>query len=70
MNSIDASAAQLLDWVDFKWLMAGDGCAVDLDRLCSDTSYASNCVDRALASAQPMLRRLAQRIRRRTLAGA
>jgi hypothetical protein len=64
MNSLDACSARLVDWVDLKWLMAADGCVVDLDRLQADAPYASQCVDRALASRQPMLRRLAQRLRR------
>jgi hypothetical protein len=64
MNSFDACSSRLVDWVDLKWLLAGDGCVVDLDRLQADAPYASRCVDMALASRQPMLRRLAQRLRR------
>jgi hypothetical protein len=64
MNSLDARSLQLVDWVDLKWLMAADGCVIDLDRLQADAPYASRCVDLALASRQPMLRRLAQRLRR------
>jgi hypothetical protein len=64
MNSLDACSARLVDWVDLKWLMAADGNVVDLDRLQADAPYATHCVDLALASRQPMLRRLAQRLRR------
>ena len=64
MNSLDTCSARLVDWVDLKWLMAADGRVVDLDRLQADAPYASRCVDLALASRQPMLRRLAQRLRR------
>lgn len=64
MNSLDTCSARLIDWVDLKWLMAADGRVVDLDRLQCDAPYASHCVELALASRQPMLRRLAQRLRR------
>lgn len=67
MNSIDITAATLVDWVDFKWLMVGDGRAVDLDRLQHDPAYAAHCVDLALVSPQQALRRLAQKLRRRLL---
>lgn len=69
MNSLDACSPRLVDWVDLKWLMAADGRVVDLDRLQADAPYASQCVDLALASRQPMLRRLAQRLRRHLPAG-
>ena len=69
MNSLDACCPRLVDWVDLKWLMAADGRVVDLDRLQADAPYASQCVDLALASRQPMLRRLAQRLRRHLPAG-
>jgi hypothetical protein len=69
MNSLDACSARLVDWVDLKWLLAADGQVVDLDRLQADAPYASQCVDLALASRQPMLRRLARRLRRHLPAG-
>ena len=69
MNSLDACSARLVDWVDLKWLMAADGKLVDLDRLQADAPYAAHCVDLALVSRQPMLRRLAQRLRRHMPAG-
>lgn len=70
MNSLDTCSARLVDWVDLKWLMAADGCIVDLDRLQADAPYAARCVGLALASRQPMLRRLAQRLRRHLPAAA
>ena len=70
MKSLDTCSARLIDWVDLKWLMAADGRIVDLDRLQADAPYASHCVDLALASRQPMLRRLAQRLRRQLSAAA
>ena len=67
MNSINTSAA-LLDWVDFKWLMAGEGCRLDLDRLQHDPIYAAPFVERALGSRQQALRRLALKLKARSSA--
>ena len=51
----DAQAA-LLTEVDFKWLMAGQGCWVDSARLQADASYASDMLKRARASSCTALR--------------
>ena len=45
-----------LDLVDFKWLMTGLGLRVDLSRLQRDMVYASECVQRGLASDSNLLR--------------
>lgn len=37
-----------LNLVDFKWRMAGVGWRVDLSRLQSDSTYADECLQRAL----------------------
>ena len=63
MNTVDASTRLLVDWVDFKWLMAAEGRSVDLDRLTGDPAYAVQCCELALASSQAPLRRLAKRLR-------
>ncbi|NRF68015.1 hypothetical protein HLB44_13560 [Aquincola sp. S2] len=68
MNSIDASARLLVDWVDLKWLMAAEGRSVDLDRLTHDPLYAAQCCEVAMGSAQPALRRVALRLRAATQA--
>ena len=49
-------AADLLLEVDFKWLMAGQGCWVDPARLRADPLYAANCLGAALHSPCEALR--------------
>ncbi len=67
MNSREAtSAPRLIDWVDFKWLMATEGCRVDVDRLQCDPGYAERCVALALASPSGLLRRLALKLQRQS----
>lgn len=56
----------LLDWVDFKWLMASEGRRVDVDRLQCDSGYAEQCVEQALGSPSGLLRRLALKLQRQT----
>lgn len=46
----------LLLEVDFKWLMAGQGCWVDPTRLRADPLYAANCLRTALCSPCEALR--------------
>lgn len=53
-------AAALLLEVDFKWLMAGQGCWVDPDRLRADPQYAGNCLRAAISSPCEALRRCAR----------
>lgn len=36
--------------IDFKWLMAGQGCHIDPERLKHDASYAQGCLQFALDS--------------------
>jgi hypothetical protein len=46
---------ELLDLVTFKWLMAGVGWRVDVQRLRNDADYARVCAQRGLESGQPVL---------------
>jgi hypothetical protein len=50
----------LLLEVDFKWLMAGQGCWVDPNRLHADPRYASDCLQAAINSPCDALRRCAR----------
>lgn len=50
---------ELVDLVDFKWLMAAEGRRVHLERLQADRAYATGCVDAGLASRSDTLRRRA-----------
>ena len=67
MNGITQSeyqALELVDVVDFKWLMAHEGHHVRVERLEVDLAYACDCFDRAQASPVEALRRIAQRLSR------
>ncbi len=44
IHTHDDPGSQLLLEVDFKWLMAGQGYAVDPDRLLHDPAYADTCL--------------------------
>ena len=59
---------ELLDLVDFKWLMAGEGHRIDLDRLCGDSPYIRGCLALAAGSRSSTLRQAAQRLSRGLLA--
>ena len=54
----------LLAFVDFKWLMAGEGHRVDLDRLQRDPVYARGCLAVAGGSSSSTLRQAADRLAR------
>jgi hypothetical protein len=53
----------LVELVDFKWLMAGEGHRIDLDRLQQDRSYARGCLSLAAGSSCGALRDAARRVR-------
>jgi len=53
----------LLTEVDFKWLMAGQGWWVDLERIKNDPVYASACIQSALLSDCDPLRHCAVSLR-------
>ena len=59
-----ANGAELLDYVDFKWLMAGEGHWIDLDRLHRDRAYACGCLALARDSASHTLRSAGARVAR------
>ena len=56
------AAPELLDLVDFKWLMAGEGHRIDLDRLRGDSPYIRVCLALAAGSRSATLRQAAQRL--------
>jgi len=67
MNAIAASEARavsLVDIIDFKWLMAGRGHGVHVERMQSDPAYARQCLLCGAMSATPMLRETARRLAR------
>ena len=52
----------LLELVDFKWLMVGEGHRVDLDRLQADPAYIRGCLALAAGSTSFTLRQAAERL--------
>ena len=50
--------------IDFKWLMAGEGVRVHVERLQCDRDYAADCLGQGAASHIPTLRDCAQRLAR------
>jgi hypothetical protein len=52
----------LVEIIDFKWLMAGAGHRVHVERLQADRAYAGQCLALGAASQTPALRDAAQRL--------
>lgn len=52
----------LIDWIDFKWLMAGIGHRVSIERLQQDATYAMQALNLACASDSATLRWSASRL--------
>jgi len=55
----------LVDIIDFKWLLAKDGLRVHVERLQSDPVYARDCLDKADASPRDAVRACSARLRAR-----
>lgn len=64
VRHIDADGHQIVHLVDFKWLMAGLGWWIDVNRLQRDAAYASECYSRAANSSCEPLRRAADTLMR------
>ncbi|WP_137735523.1 hypothetical protein [Pseudaquabacterium pictum] len=65
MNTVHAGPhhpLHLVEIIDFKWLMAGDGHRVHVERLQTDPAYAGACLALGAASHRPALRDAAQRL--------
>lgn len=65
MNTASASeqrALSLVELVDFKWLMAGAGHHVRVERLQADRDYACACLTLAVGSRISTLRETARRL--------
>jgi hypothetical protein len=59
------NALQLVDIVDLKWMLAGEGLHVHVERLQSDPGYAHECLLAAERSRNPTLRGIAAGLRAR-----
>jgi hypothetical protein len=55
----------LVDIVELKWLLAGEGLHVHVERLQSDPGYARECLCAAERSDNAALRRVASKLRAR-----
>jgi hypothetical protein len=58
----EQSPLHLVEIIDFKWLMAGDGHRVHVERLQADADYAGRCLALGAASHTPALRDATQRL--------
>lgn len=61
-ESLSDARAALLSEVDFKWLMAGQGCWIDIPRLHHDPAYALAHLEMGLQSSSYELRLSAARL--------
>lgn len=59
----ERQALELVDIIDFKWLMAKDGLHVHVERLQNDPAYARACLDKAAASPREAVQAVARRLR-------
>lgn len=65
MNAVatqEPLCAELVDIIDFKWLMAGMGHDVHVERMLGNPAYARQCLLRGTGVSLPMLRETAQRL--------
>jgi len=60
--AVPTAPPALVELVDFKWLMAGEGHRVDLARLQADAAYARGCLAVAGGSTTAALREAARRL--------
>ena len=68
MNATTQSERQgleLVDIIDFKWLLAKEGLHVHVERLQKDPAYALECLSKAAASPREAVRAAARRLRER-----
>ena len=64
VTSPEPCAAPLVEIIDFKWLMAGDGHRVHVEHLQTDRDYACACLALASGSRVKALRDSADRLAR------
>lgn len=67
MNCVTAPehrALELVDIIDFKWLMTHEGHHVHVERLQSDRVYARECLATAAGSSVAALRQVSRRLAR------
>lgn len=63
----DPAVLPLVQIIELKWLLAGEGIHLHVERLQKDADYARRALDEAAASASPALRAVAMRLRSRLI---
>jgi predicted DNA-binding protein (UPF0251 family) len=61
----EQSALRLVDIVELKWMLAGEGLHVHVEKLQSDPSYARECLLAAERSGNLTVRQVASKLRAR-----
>lgn len=64
-TAVDPDSRALVEIIELKWLLAGEGVHLHVERLQSDREYARLALDRAAASPNASLREMAARLRAR-----
>jgi predicted DNA-binding protein (UPF0251 family) len=64
-SQTEHEALRLVDIVELKWLLAGEGLHVHVERLQSDPDYARQCLQAAERSENATLRQVAAKLRAR-----
>lgn len=65
MNAVahaERQALQLVDIIDFKWMLASDGLYVHVERLQNEPAYRAECLALAAASPRAAVRAAAGRL--------
>ena len=65
LASVEPGPVELLEIIDFKWLMSRDGHHIHVQRLQNDPAYAAACFAQAAASPIALVRQTAERLMRR-----
>ena len=65
----DSHVLPLVKIIELKWLLAGEGIHIHVERLQKDAAYARRALDEAAASASPALRAVALNLRSRLSTG-
>ena len=64
LSQVENKSLQLVDIIDFKWLMAHDGVRIHVEKLQSDRVYALDVLTTAARSPHEALRLAAKRLQR------
>ena len=65
VSAADSESLALVEIIELKWLLAGEGFRLHVERLQTDRDYARQALHRADLSANPAVRESATRLRAR-----